>query len=191
MLKLNSKRLFAIFILIPLLLSCRISSNKDLVNYFTNEVEVFSQEYDSIVSAIDQIKTKNVRYMIHRFPNSEKHLQVMEYFAQDSSFVEDFEFPERFHQFFLARKITGLLVEVKKEVQFSYLHKRNKGFGGVFLIYFYDGFNENKHDYKKKGFAIFESDEKIPKKQYNWLYKINQNWAILSKERSPLWFDKL
>jgi hypothetical protein len=170
---------FLIFLFIS---SCRISSNDDLINYFANEINEYNNDYLIIVNVIDTIHTNNIQYRIHRWPNQKKHLKLDEYYMQDSTFVDDFVFPETLHGFMLDRKITNLIVKVKKEICFTYLHKRNHDFNDVYLMYFFKGFDANKEEYKKNGYEIFSGLER-PKNYSNWLYKINENWAVLSPKK--------
>jgi hypothetical protein len=168
--------------LISLSLSCEINSNSSLINYFTNEINEYGVEYHEILNTVDTINTQNVQYRVQYWPNFKKHLVVDEYHYQDSTFVDDFVFPELFHDFFYKRKFRDLLVEVSKEVRFAYIHKRNFDFNNVDLVYFYKGFDEGIKEYKEKGFDIYSGSE-IPKNYSNWLYKINDQWAVLSPKK--------
>jgi hypothetical protein len=185
MLRLVSKHFFNILLImtmILLLLSCGVSTNSSLINYFTNEMSIYEVEYQKIIFTIDTIKTKNIQYKVHNWPKFKKHLRVDEYHVQDSTFVDDFVFPESFHHFFLKRQIAYLFVKLNKEVKFLYLHKENYDLNDVYLIYFFNGFDEGKKEYKEQGFEIY-SGSQIPGNYSNWLYKINDNWAILSPKK--------
>lgn len=175
-------RSFFILMIISLFVSCRINSNSSLIEYFTYEIDKYGDNYQKIIYTLDTIKTQNIQFKVHNWPKFQKHLRVEEYHVQDSTFIDDFVFPESFYYFFSKRKITDVDVKVNSEVKFSYLHKRNYNFNQVFFIFFYNGFDEGKKEYKENGFDVYSGSE-IPENYSNWLYKINDNWAILSPKK--------
>jgi hypothetical protein len=165
-------------------------SNKGIISYVTSNLDEHKQEYTSLIKYIDtiQVESKAFNIEVSKSKPSLYTLDLNRGYSNDPDKLvlqSNFVFPGEIKQLFSALGIRNLMFRYKNDAPCLIIYKDilNHSLTGkkVHLYYFPNSYRKDffGSDYEVETLynnARIESEK-------NWLYQVDSNWVISSRDR--------